>query len=223
MQVLKEGVAPSLHRRSKQQTETGRVVNIMSADVNNIIQFFYPMMAQLVVAPCILIAALVLLWFQIRWVLPPLHCSQGSCFVCCCCLIAGFSYCIVCILRADAKPEPLRRLHSFLSKASQLCPMARCGVAAEQVGDLHRAGHAGAVFPGNGFFCEAADGPAAAHAAGDRLPNQAHEPAADGHPSAQAVRMGGSSGGCSAHPCPPVQLACCANQHVHQHVTQSDC
>ncbi len=121
MQVLKEGVAPSLHRRSKQQTETGRVVNIMSADVNNIIQFFYPMMAQLVVAPCILIAALVLLWFQIRWVLPPLHCSQGSCFVCCCCLIAGFSYCIVCILRADAKPEPLRRLHSFLSEEARSC------------------------------------------------------------------------------------------------------
>lgn len=61
-------VAGSWKRRSKQQTETGRVVNIMSADVNNIIQFFYPMMAQLVVAPCILIAALVLLWFQIRCV-----------------------------------------------------------------------------------------------------------------------------------------------------------
>jgi len=59
--------AMRLSARSKQQTETGRVVNIMSADVNNIIQFFYPMMAQLVVAPCILIAALVLLWFQIRW------------------------------------------------------------------------------------------------------------------------------------------------------------
>ena len=32
----------------------------------DIIQFFYPMMAQLFIAPCILIAALILLWFQIR-------------------------------------------------------------------------------------------------------------------------------------------------------------
>ncbi len=31
-------------------------------------QFFYPMMSQLIVAPCILIAALILLWFQIRYV-----------------------------------------------------------------------------------------------------------------------------------------------------------
>lgn len=59
--------AMRLSARAKQQTETGRVVNIMSADVNNIIQFFYPMMAQLFVAPCILIASLILLWFQIRW------------------------------------------------------------------------------------------------------------------------------------------------------------
>lgn len=56
-----------LSARAKQQTETGRIVNLMSADVNNVMQFFYPMFSQLIVAPCILIAALVLLWFQIRW------------------------------------------------------------------------------------------------------------------------------------------------------------
>lgn len=28
--------------------------------------FFYPMFSQLLIAPCILIAALVLLWFQIK-------------------------------------------------------------------------------------------------------------------------------------------------------------
>lgn len=89
--------------RAKQQTETGRIVNLMSADVNNVMVrriisspsfcarkdicqcrnslahqnfdeiscsctqvFFYPMFSQLLIAPCILIAALVLLWFQIK-------------------------------------------------------------------------------------------------------------------------------------------------------------
>lgn len=53
--------------RSRQQTETGKVVNLMSNDVNNVMQFFYPFFTQLFIAPCILIAALILLWFQISW------------------------------------------------------------------------------------------------------------------------------------------------------------
>ena len=197
------------------------MVNIMSADVNNIIQFFYPMMAQLVIAPCILIAALILLWFQIRWVLPQLHCSQGPCAVCLCCSFAGLLYWIVRTQCGDASSANLSPFAGCTAskKASQACAMVRCGAAAEQVGDLHRAGHAGAVFPSNGVFCEAADGPAAAHAAGDGLQSQAHEPVADGNPGAQAVRMGGCSGGCGAHPSPPAWLACCVTQYARQ----SDC
>ena len=57
----------ALHGRSRQQTETGRVVNLMSNDVNNIMQFFYPFFTQLFIAPAILIAAVILLWFQIKW------------------------------------------------------------------------------------------------------------------------------------------------------------
>ncbi|KAK9823870.1 hypothetical protein WJX72_006059 [[Myrmecia] bisecta] len=56
-----------LSSRSRQQTEVGRVVNLMSADVNNIMQFFYPFFLQLFSAPLSLVASLVLLWFQIRW------------------------------------------------------------------------------------------------------------------------------------------------------------
>ncbi len=52
--------------RAKQQTETGRVVNHMSADVNQLMTFFYPFAAQLVTGPAMLIASITLLWFQIK-------------------------------------------------------------------------------------------------------------------------------------------------------------
>lgn len=53
--------------RSRQATETGRVVNLMSADVNQLQSFLYPFAAQLLTGPAMLIASLVLLWFQIKW------------------------------------------------------------------------------------------------------------------------------------------------------------
>jgi len=56
-----------LSTRSKQATETGRVVNLMSADVNQLQSFFYPFASQLLTGPAMLITSLVLLWFQIKW------------------------------------------------------------------------------------------------------------------------------------------------------------
>lgn len=38
----------------------------MSADVNQLMTFFYPFAAQLVTGPAMLIASIVLLWFQIK-------------------------------------------------------------------------------------------------------------------------------------------------------------
>ena len=54
--------------RSRQQTELGKIVNLMSADVNHVMQFFYPFFNQLFSAPALLIASLILLYFQIRYV-----------------------------------------------------------------------------------------------------------------------------------------------------------
>lgn len=59
--------ALSLSTRSRQATETGRIVNFMSADVNQLQMFFYPFASQLLTGPAMLITALVLLWFQIEW------------------------------------------------------------------------------------------------------------------------------------------------------------
>jgi ATP-binding cassette subfamily C (CFTR/MRP) protein 1 len=56
-----------LSTRSKQATETGRIVNLMSADVNQLQMFFYPFASQILTGPIMLITALVLLWFQIGW------------------------------------------------------------------------------------------------------------------------------------------------------------
>ncbi|KAL4457987.1 hypothetical protein ABPG75_012852 [Micractinium tetrahymenae] len=56
-----------LSTRAKQQAETGRIVNLMSADVSQLMTFFYPFAAQLVTGPAMLVAAVVLLWFQIKW------------------------------------------------------------------------------------------------------------------------------------------------------------
>lgn len=57
---------PACSTRAKQQTETGRIVNLMSTDVNQLMTFFYPFAAQLVTGPAMLIASIVLLWFQIK-------------------------------------------------------------------------------------------------------------------------------------------------------------
>lgn len=53
--------------RSRQATETGRVVNLMSADVNQLQSFLYPFASQVITGPVTMIVALVLLWFQIKW------------------------------------------------------------------------------------------------------------------------------------------------------------
>lgn len=58
-----------LYCRSRQQTELGKIVNLMSADVNHVMQFFYPFFNQLFSAPALLIASLILLYFQIRYAL----------------------------------------------------------------------------------------------------------------------------------------------------------
>jgi hypothetical protein len=49
----------------------------LQADINNVMQFFYPFFAQLFTAPATLVAALVLLWFQIR---RATHVGQGPGF-----------------------------------------------------------------------------------------------------------------------------------------------
>ncbi|KAL3154179.1 hypothetical protein ABBQ32_013696 [Trebouxia sp. C0010 RCD-2024] len=59
--------ALALSSRSRQQTELGKIVNLMSADVNHVMQFFYPFFNQLFSAPALLIASLILLYFQIKW------------------------------------------------------------------------------------------------------------------------------------------------------------
>lgn len=59
--------------RSRQQTELGKIVNLMSADVNHVMQFFYPFFNQLFSAPALLIASLILLYFQIRYA-AVIHC-----------------------------------------------------------------------------------------------------------------------------------------------------
>ena len=59
-------VACPCSTRAKQQTETGRIVNHMSADVNQLMTFFYPFAAQLITGPAMLFTSIVLLWFQIR-------------------------------------------------------------------------------------------------------------------------------------------------------------
>ena len=38
----------------------------MSADVNQLMTFFYPFAAQLITGPAMLFTSIVLLWFQIR-------------------------------------------------------------------------------------------------------------------------------------------------------------
>ena len=48
--------------RSQQSIERGKIINFMSADVNNIIQFLNPAMADIVVAPITIIVAVGLLW-----------------------------------------------------------------------------------------------------------------------------------------------------------------
>lgn len=42
-------------------------MNIMSQDVNQLQQFMFPYVQQLVTGPATIVACLVLLWFQIKW------------------------------------------------------------------------------------------------------------------------------------------------------------
>ena len=53
---------PCVCHRSQQSIERGKIINFMSADVNNIIQFLNPAMADIVVAPITIIVAVGLLW-----------------------------------------------------------------------------------------------------------------------------------------------------------------
>ena len=66
MEVFYSHVCLHVRCRSRQQTELGKIVNLMSADVNHVMQFFYPFFNQLFSAPALLIASLILLYFQIR-------------------------------------------------------------------------------------------------------------------------------------------------------------
>lgn len=59
--------ATALSTTSRQRVETGRIVNLMSADVAMVQEFINPMLSQIFVSPPIIIACIVLLWFQIRW------------------------------------------------------------------------------------------------------------------------------------------------------------
>ena len=56
-----------LSPRARMTVEVGRVVNMMSSDVNTLSQFCFPFFNQLVSAPIMLVVALALLWAQIRW------------------------------------------------------------------------------------------------------------------------------------------------------------
>lgn len=51
--------------RSQQSIERGKIINLMSADVNNIINFLHPAMADIVVAPITIVVAVALLYLQI--------------------------------------------------------------------------------------------------------------------------------------------------------------
>ena len=60
--------------RAQQSIEKGKIINLMSADVENIIQFVHPALGGLVVLPLTIIAAIVQLYMQISCALPqPFH------------------------------------------------------------------------------------------------------------------------------------------------------
>lgn len=54
-----------VRRSSQQSIERGKIINLMSADVNNIINFLHPAMADIVVAPITIVVAVALLYLQI--------------------------------------------------------------------------------------------------------------------------------------------------------------
>lgn len=56
-----------LSSRARMATETGKIVNLMSADVNNTVNVLYPFFGTIFTAPVTIIVALVLLYNQIRW------------------------------------------------------------------------------------------------------------------------------------------------------------
>eukprot|EP01025_Chloroclados_australasicus_P037639 TRINITY_DN3846_c0_g4_i1.p1 TRINITY_DN3846_c0_g4~~TRINITY_DN3846_c0_g4_i1.p1 ORF type:complete len:1422 (-),score=137.95 TRINITY_DN3846_c0_g4_i1:223-4488(-) len=59
--------AMKMSNQARQQTETGKIVNLMSTDVQNVVNFFYPFLSILFSGPITIIVALVLLYFQIEW------------------------------------------------------------------------------------------------------------------------------------------------------------
>ena len=67
MNMINQSAKAVLHvrRRSQQSIERGKIINLMSADVNNIINFLHPAMADIVVAPITIIVAVALLYVQI--------------------------------------------------------------------------------------------------------------------------------------------------------------
>lgn len=56
-----------LSSRARMATETGKIVNLMSADVNNTVNVLYPFFGTIFTAPVTIIVALVLLYYQIKW------------------------------------------------------------------------------------------------------------------------------------------------------------
>lgn len=47
--------------------ELGKIVNLMSADLNNIVNMFYPFFNTLFSAPILIFVSFILLWQQIEW------------------------------------------------------------------------------------------------------------------------------------------------------------
>lgn len=54
------------NHRAKQQTEVGKVVNLMSADITQIMTFCFPFLSQLLTAPLTIIGAAIFMITQIR-------------------------------------------------------------------------------------------------------------------------------------------------------------
>lgn len=57
--------AQFLSNTARQSVELGKIVNLMSADMNNIVNVFYPFFSMLVSAPITLVVSFILLWLQI--------------------------------------------------------------------------------------------------------------------------------------------------------------
>jgi len=56
--------------RAQQSIEKGKIINLMSADVDNVLQFIHPALGSLLVLPLTILVSMVLLYRQIRCVAP---------------------------------------------------------------------------------------------------------------------------------------------------------